>query len=191
MRRPTFKRWIRRQCCAIANTDEFSFVKLVALAQSSRKGAGDTISRRRLSAALHLYALSNDCLERLHERTWSKSLCEKQARVESALGARDIERLALRGTTLLTLPEEYRDVLQEYHESYYAPELLANRKLELQEQARKLQLQTGTYAIDISKATGIAAPNVVAFLKHADVARVTAEGAESMVNYLLTRLPEE
>ena len=188
MRRPTFKRWIRRRCCALARVDKFSFMTLMALAQSPAKKR-DGIDRTSLAAALHLHALSNNCIPHLREYTFSDELREKQARVESALGARDIERLALRGTPLLTLPVEYREILQAFYDNYHLPEKVAQEKLALQEQARDMQVRYAVFSIDIANATGIAAPNVVAFLKHADVGRVTLDGAESIVNYLKTRVP--
>lgn len=184
MKRPTFERWIRRECCAIAQTDSFSLVKLAALAQSQRKGPGDTVSRRRLAAALQLYALSNGCSQRLNNHVWDKKLLEKYVRVERAIGARDIQRLALRGTPMLSLPSEYRTLMTAFYENYYSPEISAEKKRALREQARELQLKTGTTSTDIARATGIAVTNVVAFLKNGEVSRISIEGIEDMLAFL-------
>ncbi len=187
MRRPVFNRWIKQECCRIAGRDRFSLPQFAALAQSSRKDSADTVSRKRLAAALHLHAIVNDCLRRLHEHVWKGSLAERYERIESAIGARDLQRLALRGTPLMSLPQEYRDILQSFYEAYYAPELLAQQKRELHEKSRLLQLQAGVTSTEIANACGIALPNAVAYLKNGAVEKVSLEAAQAVLEFLETR----
>ena len=191
MRRPVFNRWIKQECSRIAERDRFSLPQFVALAQSYRENPSDTVDRKRLTAALHLHAIANGCLPRLHEYVWKESLEEHYRRVENALGARDIQRLALRGTPLMSLPQEYRDVLQSFYEAYYAPELLAQQKRSLHEKARLLQLKSGTTSTEIANACGIALPNVVAYLKNAAVEKVSLDSAQAILSYLESIVPSE
>lgn len=191
MRRPVFNRWIKQECSRIAMRDRFSLPQFAALAQSPHQSFSDNVSRKRLAAALHLHAIANGCLPRLHEHVWKKSLEEHYLRVENALGARDIQRLALRGTPLMSLPQEYRNVLQAFYEAYYAPELLAQQKRALHEKTRLLQLKGGITSTEIANACGVALPNVVAYLKNAAVEKVSLDSAQAILAYLESVVPPE
>ena len=187
MKRPTFDRWIRRECCRIAQTDSFSLVKLTALAQTSHKGPKDTIPRKRLAAALHLYALANGCEQRLFNHVWDRKLMERYERAHKAIGSRDLQRLALRGTPMMSLPAEYQAIMQAFYENYYSPELTAEKKRVLHEEARELKLKTGTTQTEIAQATGIAVTNIVAFLKNGELNRVSLEGIDAMLEFLRSK----
>ena len=184
MQRPAFDRWIRRECLSLAGTDAFSLPKLAALAQSPHKDASDRVSRKRLAAALHLYAMANGCEPRLASRIYDPKLQAEQQRVSAAIGARDPQRLALRNTPLLFLPTEYRELLSAYHAAYYTPERLAEEKRHLQQQSRQLQLQKAIPAAEIARAAGIAPTNATAYLTSAKIEKVTVETARQIQAYL-------
>lgn len=184
MRRPTFERWVKRECCRIAHAETFSLPKLAALAQSPRKGPSDKVSRKRLAAALHLYAMSNGVTGRLHAHVYQETLKQKLSQVESHIGARDIQRLALRGTPMLSLPIEYREILKAFQDAYHAPELTAARKKDLQAQSRSLQLQLGLTPTEIAKAVGATPTNVTAYLTSAATEKLSLKTAQSIQTYL-------
>ena len=184
VRRPVFERWIRRECLRVAQTQSFSLVKLAALAQSMHRGPSDRVSRKRLAAALHLYAMSNGCERRLQAHIYDAALRHKQEQVAKHIGARDIQRLALRGTPMLTLPQEYRDIMQAFAEDYHAPELQAEEKRQLHQESRQLQLVKGITPTEIARAVGIAPTNAIAYLSHAAVEKITVETAREILDYL-------
>ena len=184
MKRPTFDRWIRRECCRIAQTDSFSLVKLIALAQTSHKGPRDTVARKRLAAALHLYALANECEQRLYNHVWDRKLMERYQQARKVIGSRDLQRLALRGTPMMSLPAEYQAIMSSFYENYYSPELTAEKKSALREEVLELKLKSGTTQTEIAQATGIAVTNVVAFLKNGELNRVSLEGIDAMLKFL-------
>lgn len=190
MRRPVFDRWAKGECRRLAGGDAFSLPRFAALAQSPTRSQLSASERKRLAAALHLYALAAGCEGRLLAHVWDKRLAGRYAQASKAIGARDVQRLALRGTPLLSLPVEYRNVLQAFHDAYHAPEIAAERKRELQAESRELQLRAGVSCSDIARATGIAATNVSGYLSSGKAEKVSLGSAEQINAYPKARLAE-
>ena len=177
MRRPTFDRWIKREVMRISKSETFNFRKLAAQAQ--RPNAPD-----RLAAALLLYANETGRVEKLFELVWNESTRREYEDVLSILDGRSAEKLALRGTPMMSLDPAYWSFLTRYADAYYAPERAASQKRELWEEARQAQLKKGISPIEAAEACGFDAANVTMFLNHADLGRLTLKDIKQLRNYL-------
>ena len=172
MRRPCFYRWIRVQILSIAGTRSFSLRKLTAKAQANQD--------KQLLAALLLYSHENGCVDRFMSFIYDEDMKRELVAVEAKLGARSIERLALRGTPMRSLPDPYCDFLIEFEQAYHTPERVAAEKRTLLEQARDIILRSGTSPAELARSLGIDRANLNAYLRgethrvNLDVARKLA-----------------
>jgi len=173
MRRPRFARWIRVRVLDVSNAQSFSLRKLAAQAQSSAPSE--------LGAALLLYAHENGCLGRLLSFIHDDDLRHEYETVEKHLGQRSIEKLALRGTPMYTLPDAYRTLLADYERAYHAPELLAEEKGALRDRARAGILKSGTSPAALARALEVDPGNLNAFLARGETHRLTLETARRLV----------
>ena len=175
MRRPKFSRWIRVEILRIADMKRFSLRKLAA--RSQEKGNED------LAAALLLYAHENDCTERLMGFVYDDALREEYQKVERHLGSRDVERLALRGTPMMSLPVRYRDILEAYERAYYTPERIAAEKREIGERAREAALRAGTSPTELARMLGVDRANLSAFISRGETHRLNLDVARQLAEY--------
>ena len=180
MRRPTFDRWIKRKAQSYSDYPRFSMRKLAALAQSD----DPSIDSSHLTAALFLFARENDCLEQLTSLGWSDEAHANYEKFNEAIGERDIERLALRGTPLMSVPEEYRDILSDFSEAWHAPENGAKEKRELWKKTHDLQIRIGISNAAVARAVKLDPGNANAYLSKGDIDRVTTAKAREILEYV-------
>lgn len=176
MRRPRFYRWIRSEVLRIAGTRVFNLRSLAARAQQP--------GQKKLAAAIMLFAHENECLERLYALVYDQSLLQEYQRVESHLGPRSIERLALRGSPMLQLPQEYRRCLEAYERAFHAPERIADDKDRLRNSSAGYMLKLGLSPTKIAHILGLDAGNTHAYLVRGEVERFTLETAHDIDEYL-------
>ena len=165
MRRPCFKRWIRAEALRLSGCDSFNLRKLCALGQRAEY--------RQLGCALMLYAHENGQFARFMSYVYDEELAREYQRVEQHLGPRSVERLALRGIPMMTLPAEYRDFLSRYSDAYHTPELIAQEKHELWESTVHSMLVSGTTPSELAKQLSLDASNLSAYLARGDGGRFT------------------
>ena len=175
MRRPTFNRWIRTRILSIAHTRSFSLRKLSARAQAEHDD--------KLLAALMLYAHENDCVQKLLSYVYDEEARRELAAVEQRLGDRSIERLALRGTPMRSLPPVYCDFLIEFEQAYHMPERVDAEKRELLEQAREAMLRTGASPTELARQLGVDRANLNAFLVRGETHRVSLDVARRLAEF--------
>ena len=173
MRRPCFHRWIRRRVLELAQMRMFNLRMFAARAQQDPGGE--------LAAALLLYAHENDCLERLMAYVYDPDLRREYEAVERHLGQRSIERLALRGTPLQSLPERYRAFLEEFERAYHRPEHIAAEKRVLLDQTRAAVLRSGASPTELARQLNLDRANVSAYLAHGEIGRLTLEDAKRLL----------
>ena len=173
MRRPRFYRWIRGRVLQLADTRAFNLRKLAARAQEGLSSD--------LAAALLLYAHENNCVERLMSFVYDDALRSEFESVERHLGDRSIEKLALRGTPMRSLPDEYRAFLDDYALAYHTPERIAAEKRSLLETVRATMLRTGVSPTELARTLGIDRGNLNAFLTRDEIGRITLEDAQRLV----------
>lgn len=176
MRRPRFNRWIRNEVLRIAGAESFNLRKLAAQAQ--REG------NRELSCALLFHAHENSQFERLMTFVYDEDLAREFISIEKHLGQRSIERLALRGIPMQTLPADYRALLTRYEDAYHAPEIIAQEKREIWERTKKRILETGISPAEISRSLELDQPNVSAYLAKGDIGRFTLETASAIEDFV-------
>ena len=177
MRRPVFSRWIRTEVQRIATSRSFSLRRFSALSQTD-KAPGE------LSAALLLYAYENDCVDSLFEYIYDEKILEEYKLTIDRLGGRSVSQLALRGTPMKSLGENYRVIMKRFADAYYHPERVAEEKRAIWEQAREAQLRTGATPSQIATALDIDPANVSAFLKNGRVEKFTLEKSQMILDYL-------
>ena len=159
----------------IAGTTSFNLRKLAAAAQ--REPDGD------LAAALLLYAHENNQLDRLSKYLYDEDLAAEYAKVEVHLGARSIERLALRGTPMQSLPERYRAFLEAYEVAYHTPESVAQEKTQLHDTTCAALLRSGTTPAEIARALNLDPANLAAYLGRKDIHRFTLQTARQIAQF--------
>ena len=178
MRRPRFNRWIKSEAMRLAHTTSFNLRRLTALAQRQRAESDE------LAAALLLYAHENGHLERLLSYVYDDELRAEYATVEQRLGNRSVERLALRGTPMMSLPQSYRTFLERFEAAYHTPERIADEKQQLWEQTRQAMLRSGLLAAELARALNLDAANLNAYLTRGETHRFTLETARSIATYV-------
>ena len=175
MRRPRFARWIREEVLAIAGTTSFNLRKLAAKAQRT--------SNSELACALMLHAHEKNQMNRLLSYVYDEELYQEFTAVEARLGPRSVERLALRGTPMMSLPEIYREMLDRYNDAYHAPERIAAEKQALWDDTRKLLLKSGESPAEVARALNLDAANLSAYLARGDTGRFTLETVRAIADY--------
>ena len=179
MRRPRLKNWARRELLESLGLSSFNLRKIAALVQ------GDN---HELAPLLMLYAYEAACLDRLHALIYDKELKEEFDQVNRLFGNRDVERLALRGTPMMTLPEAYRNVLSAYAIAYRKPEAIELEKRTLQESAHEAMLRQGVSPADLARELNLDPGNLHAFLTGGDTHRFTLETIRSIESHLTSQL---
>ena len=184
MRRPKFSRWIRGEVLALAGVQKFNLRKFAADVQ--RAGGGDSNGKdgnRELAAALMLYAHENNQVDKLMSYVYDEELAGEYDAVEQRLGMRSVERLALRGTPMMSLPEPYRELLARFAEAYHTPENITAEKQALWEQTHAALLVSGQTPSEIAQALDLDPANTSAYLSSGDTARFTLETIRQIAHY--------
>lgn len=176
MRRPRFGNWARAELLRETGLQSFSLRKLAALAQAT-----DT---SHIAPSLFLYAHETGCISRLMSFVYEPGLYDEYESIEHHLGKRSVERLALRGTPMMSLPESYRSVLTSFESAYHKPELIEKKKRELQQAAHRSMLRSGTSPAEVAKQLGLDAGNTHAFLVRGETQRFSLESAERIERFL-------
>ena len=176
MRRPVFERWMRKKLVAALGMKPFDMRAVAARVQKGGSGP--------FAAALLLYAYEAGRTDELMALTWSDGLRSEYERVIARLGGRSVEKLALRGTPMMSLPPSYRTLLEAYANDYHKPERISAAKRGLWEQARDLQLKTGVSSAKIAKDLELDPSNTAAYLKGSSLDRLSVESAREIVRYL-------
>lgn len=177
MRRARFHSWTRKRLLELSGMEKFNLRKVAAYAQSG-KGTPE------FRATLMLYAHENGCVERLIPLIYDDDLREEYLMVEERIGAREIERLALRGTPMMVLSQPYRDVMDAFLKAYRTPEANAAEKRRLCELSRRAMLEKGMSPAEIADALGLNRSNAYAYLSSGDEKRFTVETARLIADYL-------
>jgi len=171
-----FHSWARRQLLALAGMRKFSLRKLAAYAQ--REGTPE------FRAGLFLYAHETDCVERLMSFVYDETVREEYLAIEDRLGARELERLALRGTPMMLLPVAYRGWFEKFEQAYHAPERDAQEKRDLLGRSRAVMLTQGISPGEVADALGLNHANAYAYLSSGDIGRFTVQTAREIAGYL-------
>lgn len=176
MRRPCFLNWIKSELLRTSGESSFNLRKLAALSQRGR--ADEMIP------LLFLYAHEAECTDRLMSFIIEPRLRADFIKIERQLGKRSIERLALRGTPMMSLPEPYRRVLADYERAYHAPEQLEEQKRKLQKLASDSMLKKGLSPAEIARSLSLDPGNMHAYLVRGDTKRFTIDRARKIAQFL-------
>jgi len=176
MRRPRFQNWARTELLRSTGLKTFSLRKLAALAQASESPD--------LATLLMLYAHESGSLERLMSLTYDSDLRKYFVSIEQRLGKRSVERLALRGTPMMTLPKACREAFKAYERAYHAPETIEAEKRELQRAAHEAMLRTGVSPAELARELSLDPGNMHAFLVRGETGRFRLETCEEITRHL-------
>jgi hypothetical protein len=175
MRRPVFKRWIKRQVQEIAGTETLNLRKLASAAQKDKP---------RLIEPLLLYAVAAGYVDRLISLIYQEEIQKSYEAVLLHLEGIDLENAALSGQLDNILPREHAKFLISYRAAYNRPETARDSKRMRWERSRILQLEKGISTAEIYRTLGFNAGNVNAYLKHGDIDKVSLQIATDIMNYL-------
>lgn len=178
MRRPRFSRWIRSEVLRLAHTSSFNLRKLTAKAQRDNDEA--------LRAALFLHAYENGQLQRLISYVYDPDVADEYRSIAQHLGQRSLERLALRGTPMMSLPLVYREFLASFEASYHTPERVSAEKDSLRDDIVQAMLRTGTTPSEIAHALNLDASNLNGYLSRGESGRLTLESVRAILDYVTT-----
>ena len=176
MRKPTLERWLRRELLALSGLERFSLRKLAAMAQSTHP---------RLVEPLFLYCVDCGREAALLELVYREDVADSYKSQMGKLSGKNLADLALSGAAQGVLPREYAKHLDSFAADYRKEEIYAASKQMRQERCRRLQLEKGVSNIEISRALGLDAGNVCAFLKRGALGRVSLSDATAMMKYLM------
>jgi len=115
---------------------------------------------------------------------YDSDLDSEYTQVIHHIGKRSVERLAMRGTPLMTLPKAYRAVFKAYENAYYAPERIEEEKRSLQQSAKLAMLQSGESPADIARALNLNYENLHAYLVRGEIKRFTLDTARAIDAHL-------
>ena len=177
MRRPRFRNWVRSELLRLSGFDSFNLQKLASLAQSE--------AREDIAPLLVLYAHENGCIDKLFGFIYDSNLRNEYLQVEHHLGKRSIERLALRGTPMMSLSLSYRSVLESYERAYHAPERTRIEKESIRERSRIAMLKLGITPAELAHALDLDTANLHAFIVRGEVDRFTLQKARELETHLL------
>lgn len=177
MRRPKFLNWARAELLRSTGLETFDLRKIAAVAQSEESPA--------LATTLMLYAHEADCLDRLMSLTYDSELRKHFVSIEQRLGKRSVERLALRGTPMMTLPKACREVFAAYDRAFHSPELADAEKQELQVKAHEAMLRSGVSPTHVARELNLDPGNMHAFLIRGETKRFTLETTRRIADFVI------
>lgn len=161
---------------ALSGIDRFSVRKIAAMAQAENA---------RLVEPLLLYCVSEGRVDELLGYAYRQDASESWIAAAKTLDGVDLERLALSGQSSAAIPREYAKHLDSFAVDYHRQDSIAESKKLRLERCRDLRLRTGASVAEISRALGLDAGNVCAFLTSGDLGRVTLEDATRMMKLLM------
>lgn len=176
MRRPKFQNWARTELLRSTGLKTFNLRNLAAIAQASDSPD--------LATLLMLYAHESDSLEKLMDLTYDSELRKYYVSIEQRLGKRSVERLALRGTPMMTLPKACREAFKAYERAYHAPETIDAEKRQLQEAAHEAMLRKGISPAELAHDLSLDPGNMHAFLVRGETGRFRLETCLAIARHL-------
>jgi hypothetical protein len=176
MRRPVLGRWAKKVAMEHAGASSFDLRALSAKAQREH----DEV----LAAALLLFATESDRIDRLMSFVWDDDLRTEYENVLAKLSGRSAEKLALRGTPMMSMPPAYRKLMEDYAAAYQAPERIEEEKRRLWEQTRNLQIRKGISPMKVARALKLDPPNTSAYLKNGSVEKFTLDTVRDIYDYV-------
>jgi len=173
MRRPSFKGWVSRELVYLSGENTINLRRLAFLAQNSEP---------RLWERLVLYAITTDQASRLRGYLYrGEMIAELDVIIEQVKGLDfnypdNIENLQL--------PPRYQKAMHSYAAAYHRIDIRnASKKLRWQKSV-DLQKKKGISNAEISRSLGLDAGNINAYLKYADINRISLETATEIMKYL-------
>ena len=175
MRRPNFKGWITRELLYLSGENTLNLRRLAFLAQNDAP---------RLWERLVLYAVSSGRAARLTGFLYREEMIAELDMINRQIGAINLDNPDI--FEKLQLPLRYDKVLRSYKAAYQKIETRnASKKLRW-EKTIELQKKKGISNAQICQALGLDTGNTNAYLKYAEIDRVSLEKATEIMKYLFS-----
>jgi len=173
MRRPNFKGWVSRELAYLSGENTLNMRRLAFLAQT--KGS-------RLWERLALYAIATGQVERLRGFLYNEEMIADLDSLAGELGNTDFNDP--QNIEKLHMPARVQKALLSYKAAYKKIDSRNESKRLRLEKIVALQKKKGIPTARICKALGLDSGNVSAYLKHADIDRLSLENATNVMKYL-------
>ena len=173
MRRPSFKGWVTKELSYLSGENTLNLRRLSFLAQNNVP---------RLRERLVLYTIATNQVTRFKGFLYREDLIAELETINKLVEGFDFNNPD--NTEPLQLPPRYRKALQSYKAAYQNIDTRnASKKLRW-EKSVELQKKKGVSTTQICEALGLDIGNITAYLKHADINRVSLENATGIMKYL-------
>ena len=173
MRRPNFKGWVSRELLYLSAEKTLSIRRLALLAQTDLP---------RLRERLVLYAIATNQTERLMSFLYREDVITELATIRRLTEGFDFDDPDC--SKHLYLPARYRKALLSYKAAYQNIDTRNASKMLRWQKSVDLQKNKGISTTQICEALGLNLGNISAYLKHADINRVSLGKATDIMKYL-------
>jgi len=173
MRRPNFKGWVSRELTYLSGENTLNLRRLAYLAQGSIP---------RLWERLALYAIATGKTQRLKDYLYRAEKIEELNTLVRKFEGMDFNdpEIAHR----VQMPDRFKKALLSFKAAYEKVDTRNESKKLRWEKSVELQKKKGISTALICKALGLDAGNISAYLKHADIDRISLEKATDIMKYL-------
>lgn len=173
MRRPNFKGWVTRELAYLSGENTLNLRRLAFLAQDKEP---------RLWERLALYTLATGQTERLKSFLYRDELVEELDTLAGEAGGFDYNNPD--GIESLEMPLRYKKALLSYKAAYQKIDSRNESKKLRLKKIVELQKKKGISTAQVCRALGLDAGNVSAYLKKAEIDRISLENATAILKYL-------
>jgi len=175
MRRPNFKGWVSCELAYLSGKNTLNLRTLAFLAQDSVP---------RLWERLVLYVLATNKTTRLKAFLYRDEMIEEFEKISHELEGLNLDNPD--SVTPLQLPPRFKKVLQSYKAAYEKIDVRNESKRLRRAKTIHLQKTKGVSNTQICKALDLDIGNVTAYLKNAEIDRISLEKASAIMKYLQT-----
>jgi len=175
MRRPNFKGWVSRELAHLSGENTLNLRRLAFLAQGPIP---------RLWERLVLYAVATNKVNQLKALLYRDEMIEELDKVSHGLLGFTLSNPE--NAKALQLPLRFQKVLHSYKAAYEKIDTRNESKRLRREKTIHLQKKSGISNTQICRALDLDLGNVTAYLKNADLDRISLKKATAIMKYLQT-----
>jgi len=173
MRRPNFKGWVSRELLNLSEENTLNLRRLAFLAQNKTP---------RLRERLVLYAIETGQAERLRCFLYKKEMIDELKTLDKVLKGKNLNDPDIFQS--IQISDRYKKAFLSYKAAYEKNDARNESKKLRWEKSVELQKRKGISTAQICSALGLDTGNISAYLKRADIDRISLEKATDIMKYL-------
>jgi len=176
MRRPNFKGWVSRELAYLSGENTLNLRRLAFLAQNKIP---------RLRERLVLYAIVTGQEERLRNFLYKKEMTAELETLVKELAGKDLNEPDIFESVQVS--DRYKKAFLSYKAAYEKNDARNESKKLRWEKSVELQKKKGITTAQICNTLGFDAGNISAYLKRADIDRISLDKATDIMRYLYAK----